>query len=436
MQHALPSELPSEDISISSATAYFQGRQAPISIDTSRVDLINHKIEFTSETTGDDLFFPFSREVSNARDVTSHDWFTFVNYLFPVLDRSASEKVGNEKGFEPRAFVEQDSPVRRQRIKDVVAEWNEGFFNPRRIRITASFDSAPSSSIPIRTGSDNNGPVPVNRNTPIHPKLHRSHSVSSTSSSSSSSSSSSVDSIKSKDMEGADINTLRSALLAFRLDPNAKQNLRQSVRQLRNEFRSQRRDLPRQERKDLKREYKDQRKELKREVKAVVKEFRATRRAERKARRAERKSRRHGKRAERGSIDRVCRAQERAQRKQAKAEEKAMRAQAQGLEAQERAAEKALKAQERAADARARAQESEVTYRQRAREIEQQAQSRARDAMTQARDHSDASSEKARLAERYARDVANEAAGSSGDTGRAIGAAGVPGGSEAVSKNH
>jgi len=398
MRPAPPSEMASEYSNFSSASTYFDDRVPSFPDGGRNLNLIEHNVTFSPDTTRDDLFFPLPIETYIARDVTSLDWSTFVNYLFPALDHSVNEKVGNEKGFHPRAFVEEDTPERRQRIKSVVAEWNEKFFSPRLIHVNAEFVSNSSRAIPTSAASNRNGPVPISRNEHPPNTLYRSNSYSS-SSSSSSASSSSVDSIKSKDLEGADINGLRSALLAFRLDATKKDHLHQSVRQLRDEFCSQRRNLSYQDRKELKKEYKDQRKEVKKEAKALVKEIKATRKADRKLRKAGRKSRRHGKRAETRGIDRMCRAQEKAQRQQERAAEKANRAQARGLEAQERAAEQALRAHERAADsherareaqaretaavasaqkqaanARSRAWDSENAARERAREIEQRAQ--------------------------------------------------------------
>ena len=339
---------PSEESIPPSAANYFEGRQLASPNRDAHLNLIEHSITFFPDTTQDDLFFPLPTEAYVSRDLTAVDWSTFVNYLFPVLDKSASEKAGNEKGLNPRAFVEEDTPERRRRIMHVLAEWNEKFFSPRLIHITAEFASSHSRSIPVSSGSRNDGPVPVVQKGYTPPTRLRSRSCSSTSSSSSSSSSS-IDSIKSRDMEGADINNLRSALLAFRLDPNKKDHLRQSVRQLRDEFRSQRRDLPHRERKELKREHKDQRKEVKREVKAAVKEIRATRKAERKLHKAERKNRRYSKRAETRGVDRLNRAQEKAQRQQDRAEEKALRWQARCTGAHERTADNAFRTRDGAA---------------------------------------------------------------------------------------
>ena len=413
MRPLRPSARPSEGFNLPSAATYFEDRQPSLSTRGLHTHLIEHSITFFPDTTRDDLFFPLPTEAYASRDLTSVDWSTFVNYLFPVLDTSASEKVGNEKGLRPRAFIEEDTPERRRRIEQVVAEWNEKFFSPRLIHINAEFALSPSRSIPVSLESRNNGPVIVGQKDYTPPTRYRSHSYSSTSSSSSSSSSSSLDSIKSRDLEGADINNLRSALLAFRLDPNKKDHLRQSVRQLRDEFRSHRRDLSHRERKELKREYKDQRKEVKREVKAVVREIRATRKADHKLRKAERKNRCHSKRAETRGIDRLNRAQERAQRAQERAEEKALRTQARGIETQERINEHTIRARaptgdgyNRARDAQARETAAVASAQHRAADARARDHihgevSRERASHPQELDNDDAASEKTRLAEQF-----------------------------------
>ncbi|KAK4695596.1 hypothetical protein P7C71_g2186, partial [Lecanoromycetidae sp. Uapishka_2] len=321
---------------------------------------------FTPQTVRDDLLFPLPMETYFARDVTSMDWSTFVNYLFPVTIEASAEKPQWERDIKSHPFGEEDTPERRKQIHAVVAEWNENFFSPRLIHINLEFRNSLS---PSSTRSVPYPVAPVQNGYKSHPN-RRSQSFSSTSSSSSSSSDSSIDSIKSKDLEGGDISQLRSALLAFRLDPNLSANLRLAVRQLRDEFRSQRsqsRNLPPKERKELKKEFKDQGKEIKKEVKAVVKEIKSTRKADRKLRKAEKKSRRReGKRAEcRGSNNHVKSAQEISQRAQEQAAKHVARAQQISLKAQERAAEKVAEGSERARGAQAKASASAIAAQER-----------------------------------------------------------------------
>lgn len=289
--------------------AYFEDRQPSIPYGGVHLSMVEHTITVRPDTTRDDIAFPLPLDTYIARDVTNIDWYTFMNHLLPVPDQTANEKQNSVKGNQHRSQAEEDSPERRQRILDVVDDWNEHFFKPRLIHIKAEFATLAS------TGSNGQHQA----------VLQRSHSLLSISSSSSTSSLSSVDSIKSKDLEGGSIEKLRSALVAFRLDPTKGGSLRQSVRQLRDEFRSQRRDLSKPDRKELKKEYKEQCKGIKCEVKAVVKEVKTARKAERKQRKAQRKSHRWEKRADIRSIDRTNRAQEKIQRSQEKRESETFR---------------------------------------------------------------------------------------------------------------
>lgn len=403
MRPSLPSEMPLDENNLSSATTYFEDRDVS---DLHRagvdVSLVEHTITFNGKTARDDLAFPLPIETYIARDVTSLDWSTFVNFLSPMHDEVRNGELRQEKDSQRHSFIGEDTPARRDRILAVIAEWNENFFNPRRIHINADFSPLPSYRSYRSTATSTAAQGPHVGSRPLQPAqpyrdspdqssvnlsapqpIYRSLSTSS----SGSSSSSSVDSIKSKDLEGTDLGQIRSALLSFQLDTTKKDHLRASVRQLRDDFRSQRRDLPMRESKELKKEYKNQRKEIKKEVKAVVKEVKATRKADRKIRKAERKSQREGQRAEYRDNDRfknsqdqgrraeeratekVRRAQERGQEFEGRASETATRAHERAREAQAQGARAVARAQERAADARARGWEGEAAATQRAEEI-------------------------------------------------------------------
>lgn len=308
MQSSLVSATP-EGSNVVPTMTYYEDRQPSIPNGGLHLSMVEHTITVRPDTARDDVPFPLPLDTYITRDVTNIDWFTFMNHLFPMPDQTANEKQNSVKGAQHRSYFEGDSPERRQRILDVVDEWNEHFFRPRLIHIKADFAILASPGI----------------NSHHHANLQRSMSTLSISSASSSSSFSSVDSIQSKDLEGAGIEQLRSALLAFQLDPTIRSSLRQSVRALRDEFRSQRRNLPKPERKELKKEYKEQCKEIMREVKSVIKEVKTARKADRKQRIAERRSRRNEKRAEIRGADCTTRAQQKAQRKQERAERRALR---------------------------------------------------------------------------------------------------------------
>ena len=370
---------PSEESHLSSAATYFDNRRPHLRNSGTGLKLIEHNIIIGSETTKEDFYFPVPIETYIDRDVTSLDWSTYVNDLFPARDEPENEKPRREKDSRPRSFGDEDTSERRKQIQAVVTEWNDKFFNPRQIHINLDFIRRRSSSSsrstvratstigvsPSQTSLAGDFVPPKSAHSPItsqRSQHRRSHSVSSISSSSSSnsSSSSSVVSIKSKDLEGADINGIRSALLAFRLDTSTKQHFRASVRQLRDEFRSQRRDLSFRERKEVKKETKDQRKDVKKEIKAVIKEIKATRKADRKLRKAERKSRREIKRAESRGQRHAHRAHKHSVRTRERTEEKVLRAQEKCIQAQERAAEQAAKVRERVEEGNGRAREAQT----------------------------------------------------------------------------
>lgn len=403
MRPSLPSEVPSDVNNLSSA--YFEDRDGP---DLYRagayLSLVEHTITLNSETTRNDLAFPLPIETYIARDVTSLDWATFINFVFPMHDEVCNEKLRQGRDSQRYSFVRADTPGRRDRILAVIAEWNENFFKPRQIHMNVDFTSLPPSQSSHSTAILPAAQSPHVRSRPLEPAqptmrrdphaqwsgnlppsqpIQRSPSTSS----SSSSSSSSVDSIKSRDLEGADLSQIRTALLSFRLDGTKKDHLRASVRQLRDEFRSQRRDLSGKESRELKKEYRNQRKEIKKEIKTAVKEVKATRKADRKVRKAERKTKREGKKAESHGNDRIQNFRGKGPRVEERATERVRRAQERGREVEGFASEIAARAHERArevqaqgetvvaraqenvAEARAKGWDGEAAATQRAQEI-------------------------------------------------------------------
>ena len=420
MRPSLPSEMPSDESNLSSVITYFEDRDDPDLHQAGVQSSVGeHTITFTGETTRDDVAFPLPSETYIARDVTSRDWSTFVSSLFPMHDEGRNGQLSLEKDRQRYSLEGEDTPARQDRILAVIAEWNEDFFNPRQIHVDAHFSPPPShtssqsTAIPSAAKDPNVGSRPLqssqptmHRDNPVrwssdlsapHP-THRSLSTSS----SGSSSSSSVDSIKSKDIEGADLSQIRSALRSFQLDATKKDHLRASVRQLRDEFRSQRRDLSKDS-KELKKEYRKQRKEIKREVKAVVKEIKATRRADRKIRKAERKSQREGKRGEHRGSDRIKDSHDKGQWPEERAAERVRRAQERGREVEGWASEKAAKARERAREA----QVQEATAVARAQERAAHARARGWDGEVAATQRAQENKARANAAERRAREIAS-----------------------------
>ena len=347
---------PLEGYDVPSAATYFDQRPSTSgpTLQNAEVNLslMEHTIRISSEGTRHNIKFPQPAEAYFIRDVTETDWSTFINFLFPGHDEVTNNEIKPANDLQRHVSSSEVAAKHQNNIQNVVAEWNANFFNPRHIRVNAEFKPLPSSS--ARPTSD----ASASRSLPMQTSIYRSHSASTTTSSSSSSSSSSIDSLSSEDFEGTDIGQVRSALQAFRLDPRNKDQLRRSVRQLHDQFQSQRRDVSWRDRKDVKREQKEQKKELKKEFKAIIKELKAEHKADRKIRKVERKRRRSEKKAERHCSSPHARSsQEKAQRAIEKVQAKAMRAQQRSREAQERAAERSMRDQRRSREAEERAGE-------------------------------------------------------------------------------
>ena len=236
-----------------SAASYFEERPCAVH---SHAPVIRYPLAIDPGATRLDIAFPQPEQDYRVRDVTDIDWHTFLNYLLPN-GPSDSKRSNND---------EHASSRQQSRIKGVINEWNEGFFNPRGIIIqydlnastTSSFRSIPSE-IPITFHTSGSQDLPpcyrghsqgdshheeqYTHHRPPRPKhnsRHRSSSTSSSSSSSSSSSDSSVDSISSKDLNGLDQSQIQQAISNFRITAHAT-SLPAAINQLRAQLRSQHR---------------------------------------------------------------------------------------------------------------------------------------------------------------------------------------------------
>lgn len=107
----------------SSAAAYFESRPATLR-NTGPPSVYN--IAVTSNTQPQDLPFP---EGFRSHGVHDQDWLTFVNYLLSDFIFSASRDVTDRKEC-------GGSGNTNNTLEVTVAEWNEGFFNPRGLQIT------------------------------------------------------------------------------------------------------------------------------------------------------------------------------------------------------------------------------------------------------------------------------------------------------------
>ena len=325
ISHA-PRSQASDVSNLSAAATYFEDRpvagRPALQNAGADVAYIEHTIPFIPGAGREQIVFPQPAESFFERDVSYEDWATFRNFLFPPnADVSKSEKINRGTNEDPRDISKQDTPEHRGRLAAVIAEWNQGFFSPRGIRILADFEPIPNltrsggSPVPQRlsheapipngqSGIPNSareapyiGPVPSHRS-PRHGR-RRTLSSSSTGSSTSFSSDTSVSSIKSKDLEGCTPNSMQSALTTFRTNAANGNHIRHAVSQLLEAFRTEIKAVSPAERKNMKKQYKNEYKHARKEIKSLMKDAKKSRKAQRKALRHERHVRRDGERAER-----------------------------------------------------------------------------------------------------------------------------------------
>lgn len=147
----------SEDIMLAmSATPYFAMRPPPQQ--TPR-DCLAYHMTINPDSSPENTLLPQQWTKFLERGVDSHDWSTFLNYLFPLHDFEHNSRVMSRKGFvdekssnrlqKPRSEGCARSACRRpqghpgdaDRSKAIFAtikEWNTGFFVPRGIFISAT----------------------------------------------------------------------------------------------------------------------------------------------------------------------------------------------------------------------------------------------------------------------------------------------------------
>jgi ankyrin repeat protein len=167
-----------------SARPYFHLR----SYDYSRPrDTLYNLIIISPDTCPDNLSYPQPKDKWSERAVDTHDWDTFLNHLFPkhsveshalsthkqlkggsglplqglrIRARTGEASLpsleilpGSEPGksTDPYGDNGETERLRQLRINAVTVEWNEGFFEPRGLKIIIDFDR-PSSSPTISTG--------------------------------------------------------------------------------------------------------------------------------------------------------------------------------------------------------------------------------------------------------------------------------------------
>ena len=237
------------------------------------LNFLTHPIVCLSSTRAEEFNFPEPVETFFNRDVTYKDWNTLKSHLFP----HHLEALGGEK---PTSTVTL-TQGRQDQVEAVLAEWNKGFFGPRRIALKAVFEPAQKNL----DGSLREDAMPVTTR-----RHHRSASVSSVASVASTTSS--ISSISSKDFESIPPVTVQQLLASFRSDPTNKAHLRAAVTDLRSKFRAQANTVPPKDRKNFRKAYKKEHKELKKELRSIIKDVWKENHAERKAFRKDSKAER------------------------------------------------------------------------------------------------------------------------------------------------
>lgn len=104
--------------------------------------VLAYAITLLPYTRPEEIVPPPAEMDMRTRDVDEQDWHSFLNHLFPhnarVLDANT---VRNEK-----SQLQQESENKRcERLKEVVSEWNEGFFLPRGVSIILQTEALPRS---------------------------------------------------------------------------------------------------------------------------------------------------------------------------------------------------------------------------------------------------------------------------------------------------
>ncbi|KAI4231971.1 MAG: hypothetical protein L6R40_007558 [Gallowayella cf. fulva] len=164
---------PRDGTAFVSGAAYFHMRPT---IHQRPVNILPCHIAVFADTTAADLPMPKPNRILVDRDLSLHDWETFVNHLVLCHTATSStsaveEKVGKRQpgalGSEknPHA-LSAGEPQRQQRVKAVVKEWNQGFFMPRGIEIVVRVNSRPQQQTTREATSSR----------PFHPRSPEEHS--------------------------------------------------------------------------------------------------------------------------------------------------------------------------------------------------------------------------------------------------------------------
>lgn len=173
-------------------------------------DTLYHLLIIGHETRSDDLPYPQPSDKWSGRAVDNHDWDTFLHHLFPkhsIENHSLAThkqlkggsglplqglriraRRGDMSSPSSGAYSNSDSGqladpygdngeterLRRLRLSAVIAEWNEGFFDPRGLKLIVDFGK-PNSSPTISTRPSLRSLLSV-QSTPSTPVTPRSQS--------------------------------------------------------------------------------------------------------------------------------------------------------------------------------------------------------------------------------------------------------------------
>ena len=299
-----PSETSVDDAGVTNPADYFGTRPftrgETLQNEGVILGFLTRPLTFLPSTTREALPFPEPIETFFNRDVTFKDWDLFKDHLLPQRATSfASEKA---------TFVL--TPAQQEHVRSILAEWNKGFFRPRRISIEAVFEAGPSAPEALDSISDPAAP----RRTP-RPRAGRSASVSSSASTTSnlsvSSTASSISSVPPSEIESIPPSTIQDWLQTLHATPSSRDNPRLALQTFRSQARAaaaaaaasppaanepatKDSPTPLQHRKSLRQDHRD----LKREIRALV---RAARHQQREERRSLRRIQREDRRATRRS---------------------------------------------------------------------------------------------------------------------------------------
>ena len=149
-----------QDISFISGVAYFEMHPPK----PSRVThMLSYRLNLPPDATPRSIPFPQPEHNMLDRDVDHQDWATFLHHLLfsptgeETLDTNESERPsvlrdmkGPQRGFHYSSAsghdIQQIKLARFRRCRDVIEEWNRGFFLPRGLKIILNVQSAPNSS--------------------------------------------------------------------------------------------------------------------------------------------------------------------------------------------------------------------------------------------------------------------------------------------------